>query len=431
MSYSIYIGDIDPNNVVDSVRSVRRNILFKLLLWDSIVLSDSQLLTDPRIALMMDGFSVKHADLSFAKKNEVLDWHKGFEELMQSGLIEVAHRRDIAGERLTMSDVWTTMKNNRSAQVPYLPTTQDYADFLDSTFYHTREYDLKKISARFKSNLHAGIANGRLLLDPDDATDIELTRILLQDEILFRDLLKVIRESLNKGLITQARYDEVYSYIYSCYQTNIPAEVNCSICTNFENLPLHLDLGYDSDFNGPEIDERRMRPTWALDPTILDLLPMDAFLAVRKAVSPHIKSGLIMKQKTGELLPEQLNEFYDAWADYTEELECALRIELVNAYEHVDGIVCKQFTSSQKRVKSGLLELIFNIAKIAVTTAAPITSLAFDIADYGKTGAETIGSFIMLNNKREMDYIVQQKSEMYAYIKKCMMGTKIITRYRD
>jgi len=85
MSYSIYIGDIDPNNTVNPtqhVRDIRRAILFRLLLWDSIVLSDSQFLTDPCIAMMMDGFSEKKMGDHDAW-DDISEWQRGFEKLLE------------------------------------------------------------------------------------------------------------------------------------------------------------------------------------------------------------------------------------------------------------------------------------------------------------------------------------------------------------
>jgi len=180
MSYSIYIGDIDPNNTVNPtqhVRDIRRAILFRLLLWDSIVLSDSQFLTDPCIAMMMDGFSEKKMGDHDAW-DDISEWQRGFEKLLEIGLVEVAHRTDIYGEQYTMLDVWNSMHNNPSASVPFLPPTPAYAKFLDTLPHQKKQYNLNSISQRFKSNLHNGISSGDFQLNPFDDTDRELTKIL-------------------------------------------------------------------------------------------------------------------------------------------------------------------------------------------------------------------------------------------------------------
>ena len=64
MSYNVYLGDIDPNLQMSEALKVRREIFFKLLLWDSVVLSDSQLLTDPRIIRLMSGFTVHKGEMA-------------------------------------------------------------------------------------------------------------------------------------------------------------------------------------------------------------------------------------------------------------------------------------------------------------------------------------------------------------------------------
>ena len=53
---SVYLGDIDPNNRIMSPLWIRRHFMMKLLVWDSVVLSDSQILTDPRINVLLRGF---------------------------------------------------------------------------------------------------------------------------------------------------------------------------------------------------------------------------------------------------------------------------------------------------------------------------------------------------------------------------------------
>jgi hypothetical protein len=135
-------------------------------------------------------------------------------------------------------------------------------------------------------------------------------------------------------------------------------------------------------------------------------------------------------QKNGELLPEQMKEFYALWEDYTAQLEIALKTELTNLYSNIDGIISKQFTSSQKKFKNGIIELVFNVVKSVTSAFVPGAGLLLDLAEYGKLGVEGINNYIMLNNKREMDYLIQQKKDVYAYIEKCMLGATVITKYR-
>lgn len=427
---SIYIGDIDPNNNIDPVTHVRRNILFKLLLWDSVVFSDSQILTDPRIAMMMDGFSEKKMG-DHEAWDDINGWHRGFEMLFDEGLVEVAHRTDKFGEPISLSQLWESMRKDTTAEVPFLPPTPAYANFLDKTFHKKREFGTREMADIFKSNLHSGIAKGVLRLRESDDTDRELTAILLQDTVNFRNILKLIKAQAEKGQISAQRYNEIYHYVAGCYHTNIPKVVHCDVSAKFEDLPLHLDLGYETEESIILPDEKKLRPSWVLDPNILDLLPMESFIRVRRSIEPHLHNGILMRQKTGEMQEKELGEFYDVWESYTQTMEIMLKKELSATYRNIDEITSKRYVSSQKRFQSGIVDILCNVAKTSVSALIPGAELLFDIAEFGKMGAESIGNLIMLNSKKEMEYLIQQKREMFDYIEKCMLGAKVVTRYKS
>ncbi|MBE6666060.1 MAG: hypothetical protein E7603_07575 [Ruminococcaceae bacterium] len=392
-------------------------------------MSDSQFLTDPRIAMMMDGFSEKKMGEHEAW-DDISEWHRGFESLLKNGLVEVAHRTDVLGEEYSMVDVWKSMHNNRSASVPFLPPKPTYASFLDGIYHQKRYYNLSNIAERFKNNLHKGISTGDFLLRATDDTDRELMKLLNEDTVLFRNIFQLIKSQYQKERISAERFHEIYQYVYSCYHTNVPAEVNCFVYTNYESLPLHLNLGCEVQDINTETDEKKIRPTWALDPKILDMMTIDSFLEVRKRIEPYLKEELLMKQKTGELLPEECPAFYDLWESYTAELENALKEQIFSLYENIDELMSKQFISSQKRLKNNMLDIIGNITKTGISAVCPPAQLLFDIAEYGKMGIEGINNLIMIHNRREMEYLSKQKRELLDRIKKIYLGAKVITCYR-
>ncbi|MBQ8515902.1 MAG: hypothetical protein IJ496_10945 [Ruminococcus sp.] len=446
MAYGVYLGDIDPNNTINPVLDIRRNILFKLLLWDSIVMSDSQILTDPRVLLMMDGFRSKEKGVH-EDWQDVQEWQKGFEQLLQKGLVEVACRSG-GFERHSITDVWETMnRRNYGGRVPFLPHTSAYAEYLDKQVQSARVYNLDQISARFKNNLLSGVETGDLTLSDSDDTDRELKRILNGSVVLFRDILDLLKSQLNAGKITQQRYDEVYRYVYSCYHTNIPAETKCFVCTDFENIPFHLTLGYDtSDCAAAAVDSDALRPTWALDPLIMDLLSIGDFLKIREAVQPCIRSELLMKYNTGTLLPEEIHEYHDVWEEYTRQLEEAMREQLRERGDALQAVTKNQRVSAQMRFKKGMLDLVVNVAKQAAVPAASAAIGGLFSPEIGAmvgaavgtvvTGAEwtslikdNIQNFIMLNSRRNMEYVREQKDQIDSYFRALGTSAKIITKH--
>ncbi len=428
MPKGVYIGDIDPNNTVASVREVRRNILFKLLLWDSIVLSDSQFLTDPRIAMMMSSFNRKH--ISPGHRFAMDEWHGGFELLLQSGLVEVAHRTDALGEMYSIEDVWTSMdKNSSGGRVPFLPETSAYAEFLDQTSYHKRTYNLSKISEIFKTNLQKGFGT-TLAISPADDTDAELGRMFREQNVLFRAILQFIKEQLANGKITQARYDEIYKYVYGCYHINVPTVANCYVCTDYEKLPVHLELGngVKEDKGGEGVDQGRLRPTWALDPDILDLLPIGSFLKVRSAVQSHIDSGLLLKYNTGDLSEEEEKQYVDLWEDYTNKLEQALQSELMAHFKEIDNIVSSAYIPRQQRVMNGAIEIVANtIIKPAVSMAFPLLSTLVSAGENARGMINTLNTFIMVHRNGEPMDARAYKNEMLDYVTQLVTKQKAIT----
>lgn len=427
MPKGVYIGDIDPNNTVASVREVRRNILFKLLLWDSIVLSDSQFLTDPRIAMMMSSFNHKYIDP--ANRYPMDDWHGGFELLLNSGLVEVAHRTDAVGEMLSVEDVWTSMnKNSGAGRVPFLPRTSAYAEYLDQTAYHKRTYNLARISEIFKTNLQKGYGTA-LSVSPTDDTDLELGRMFREQTVLFREILQFIKTQLANGKITQARYDEIYKYVYGCYHINVPTVANCFVCTDYEKLPVHLELGSGvKEDKGGDVDQSKLRPTWALDPRILDLLPIGSFLKVRSAVQAHVDSGLLLKYNTGELTEDEKKEYQSCWESYTATLESALMEAFREHYEAIDDIVSSAYVPRQQRITNGTLEIVANmVVKPAISAAVPLAGTLFSAADHVRNAVGMLNTFIMVHRSGEPMDARAYKNEMRDLMFDFAFGHKAIT----
>ncbi len=103
---------------------------YDILMNKSIVMSDSQFLTDPRLQMLMSGYH----DIELQNPhnlNRVESTKKDFEKLIQNGLIEVAVRKK-NDKKYHFTEIWTGM-NNSINPVPYLPDDNgDYATYLDT-----------------------------------------------------------------------------------------------------------------------------------------------------------------------------------------------------------------------------------------------------------------------------------------------------------
>ena len=407
---SVYLGDIDPNNHIDSVMNIRRQMLFRLLMWESIVLSDSQCLTDPRIHILMGEIESDEICNDYSI-NDVDPSMKGFERLIKSGLVEIAHREE--GDS-RFEHLWQNMIKKDTKDVPYLPLTDGYAKHLDGISHSGRLFSLSSIGNRFRDNLNRGVDDGTFLLDKNNPTDKELRRMFLENTVLFRNILDFIKDRRSKGVITSQRYDEIYSYVYSNYSGNISAETDCSITTQFKNVPFHLELGKDEYCDELPIDlTDKMRPTWALDPRILDLVSFEQFVNLRRALRPVFTNGKLTKFYKGQLLPEECPEFLDVWTEFTDVLEWELKntlyrisAENLRAEKRVARPVMRILQSSGVSLITGVLGLAFP------TFGTVIDSLGI-AADAISSG---IGGYRYLKRKKTDTPMVKQKKLLEKYV---------------
>lgn len=416
---SVYLGDIDPNNHIDSVMNIRRQVLFRLLMWESIVLSDSQCLTDPRIHILMgeigadeicNEYSVSDVDKSM----------KGFEQLIRSGLVEIAHREE--GDS-RFEHLWQNMIKKDTKDVPYLPRTDGYARFLDGISHDGRLYSLPSIGNRFRNNLNRGVEDGSFLLGKSNPTDKELRRMFLENTVLFRNILDFIKEMRDKGVISEERYNEIYRYVYGNYSVNISAETGCSITTQFKNVPFHLEPGKNEYCDEmPSNLTDKMRPTWALDPRILDLISFEQFVSIRRALKPVFANGRLTDFYKGQLLPEECPEFLDVWEDFTRTLEWELKntlyrisFEKMQAEKKAARPVMKILQSSGVSLITGVIGLVFPTAGTVIDTLG----VAADAIASG------VGGYRYLKRKKTDTPMAEQKKLLEKYVSP---DARIITR---
>lgn len=428
---SIYLGDIDPNNhkltqLTMSMLSpieIRRNMMFQLLIWDRIVLSDSQYLTDPRVHIMMSGF---HDELLCSEYDlpDIPLSQKGFEKLIRAGLVEVACREN-AGSDFSFSSLWTDMSRKDTRDVPYLPHTVEYAEYLDGLGYYARKYSLVNIGNRFKRNLQSGLEEGALILLPDHDIDRELRRMFFEKEVLFRNLLDFLKQQLKIGKITEARYNQIYTYIYSCYSVNISAETGCNISTQFKNLPLHLDSGDPTcdEMREPFLGEK-LRSTWCLTPAVLDLLTFEDFIGIRQYLKPVFDNGLLLDFYKGNIERKNWGEVRDIWDHFTHYLELELKARMsrymrgiVEEYEKISG-------KEHGLVQESLLNCGVDVVK-NIVSYVPIAGNIIGALDMVSSVKNT---FSYLTKREALISLKQQWELVDKFVNK---DNSIITKYGD
>lgn len=416
MEKSIYLGDIDPNNNIDSAKSIRRQIMFQLLMWDSIILSDSQCLTDPRVHILMSGVDSSEICRDYSVK-DVSESLKGFELLCKSGLVKIANRD---GVNSNFTNLWYDMSKKDTKDVPYLPATSDYAMFLDGLDCIKRQYSLQSMGRRFRENLNVGVEAGKIILKKNDYVDDALRAMFLEKNVLFRNILDFIREMRNKGNITQERYDEIYRYVYGNYSGNISAETNCNISADFKNIPFHLELGGDDccECVPPEELLSKMRPTWAFDPRILDYITFEEFVNIRKILKPVFENGRLIEFYKGNVLPENRAEVIAVWNEFTEKLEWLLKsalakVDNVNMHMEVknENPFMRVYNSSGVSLVLGALS--FEPHCGAIIGGIGVAMDAFSILRY-------------LKRRKTEKSLTEQKKFLEKYVNP---DTKIITRF--
>lgn len=369
MNDKIYLGGIDPNIVMASAENVRIGLMLRLLMWDKIVLSDSQIITDPRIRAMMRDYGSEENINDLDNDQLVLrKEQRGIETLLEAGLIEVA-KRSQDDQTSSLEDVWQGM-NNRSkdlGEVPFLPKEKSYAQYLDSLNPTTVKYDLTSIGNRFKNNLKQG--TGRSLFKKRDGRDQSFVDKLKdkfnENEVLFSTIKSFLEEGKKNGKITEKDYAEFYNYVYSCYSPNISAETGCFIDTQVKYVPFHLDAGI-GDFKDELEGVRKdlLRKSWVFNPVVFNHLEFQDIVDIRREVEgKYIKPGLFMKFLSGRIKADEWKEFKDFWGGYVEELKKIIKDKLnrkiiSEIYAQQKDIEEKELNESHETVCKFGLELV-------------------------------------------------------------------------
>ncbi|MBQ2110353.1 MAG: hypothetical protein II191_01250 [Clostridia bacterium] len=427
MKNSVYIGDIDPNNKIVSADTIRRQFMLQLLMWDSIVLSDSQFLTDPRINNLMRGTEDKPllAKYDFAG---VQPYQKGFEALVKGGLVEVACRK--RGEKgFSLRGVWDEMSSRPGRKVPFLPEAPDYACYLDGLLADrssVKYYDLDSIAARFKRNLLAGVDTA-VKFDSKNDVDRELLRMFGEDTVYFGSILDFLKAEKGRR-VSDERYDELYDFLYSCYSCNVSAETGCMVSTEAKNIPLHLDCGVgDFEANLDPSDVMELRPTWAVNSIFFDNVSFEDFVEMRGELERYFRDGRLIKFYTGCISREEWPEFRDFWEDYTGRLEDKMQLFLSRAQNEVKDSLMDRLVDDIDKFRGNPEQatLLLPSIELVKNTLAflPVVGDLLDKIDFFKSIPETV---TCLTSRKETVRLLHRDNELSAFFKS---RAKIITKF--
>ena len=421
MKNSVYLGDIDPNNNILPVMDIRRIIMFQLLIWDKIILSDSQFLTDPRLNILMSGYDGDEVCKKYGVSN-VSNAYKGIESLFENGLIEVAFRKTPNTE-CNLLDTWNSMRAGEK-KVPYLPEDENYVHYLKSISCNTQTYETTSMSSMFQHKLILGIntdpKKGGLLLQNNDVEN-ELKRMFSARSPLFRNILDFLREQVKNGTLSPDRFAQLYDYVYSCYNVNISAALGCNINTKFAHIPFHIQSGEEYFGNNVSQEQiNRLRPTWALNPIFLDYLTFEEFAEIRK----HLKTSKVREFYLGSV-KSPWAEIEDAWADYTEHLEQYMKLIM---YEKKDGITNRMFKEfgnekyltnpRQHTVVTPIYEMVKSIVSLL-----PGISEVIGMVD---SSQGIWGSVIALSKRNEKIALAEEYKKISELVSK---ETRVVTKY--
>ncbi len=432
MSEALFFADIDPNQDGQAIpaKQVRRLLLSRLLVWDNIVVSDSQMLQDPRFRVMMEpsvAQGLRMPNRSEDKRfDDLEDWQRGFEGLLSSGLIEVARRKESDGTA-SLVKTWSNMSKSEH-KVPFLPESVSYAKYIEHIGYTARDYCLSRVADRFSKNLREGIAKKAVPLNDSNPAHRELVDLMNADRVQLRDILALLNEQLHAEAITPEERDLLYQYSFRCYSVNVPAETGCYISAKLRQIPLFLQSGtYDGVDGTALIDQSRMRRSWAIDPVALDLLPIEAFIDLRRALHDEFATGLLLKQREGNVQSEdEAKSFYDVWESYTKKLEREMRHALRVKRDKLNEITTKDYVSAQVHLENQATEFIAN----HVVSHIPVVSEIKSLVDMYRDVKELKDSLIVFNQKQAQAYFVEHHDKIQKYLDSlCDGDVSIVTKY--
>lgn len=433
MSESLYFSDIDPNqsNYVISARQLRRKLMSRLLIWDSIVVSDSQMLQDPRFRLMMSPTVLQELTLFRRQDDSAFDdleeWQGGFEALLRSGLVEVACReRDLVTNSLP--DTWLEMSKSQT-RVPFLTHSRGYADYIEKTGYKQRSFSLSGVASRFRKNLLKGLDLGAVPLDKHNPVYHEFVRMISADVVQLRVILKFLNDSCESGYLTEDEKNHLYQFCSSCYSINVPAETKCYLSARLSDLPRFLCSGtYDGVDGTSIVNQIKLRKSWAIDPAALDLMPLEAFVEVRNELSAELSTGLLLKAQEGNLQnDEEAKRYYDVWDSYVSKLESAMERSLCVTRDQLNDITRKNYMPAQAHLENAVSEIVIN----NVLSKLPVVRDVVSVLDFRKKLIELRESLIIFNQKQAQAYFADYHDDIQQYLDHLRrINGSIVTKYQ-
>lgn len=420
---TIYLGDIDPNNNILPAINIRRMIMFQLLIWDKIVLSDSQFITDPRLNILMGKYNSTEVSDKYGVA-DINDNQKGIETLFENGLIDVAFR-SFNNQKSSLLDTWTKMSKSPHP-VPYLPQDENYVKHISNINFGVETYDISNMGNLFRENLITGVESDQpdskiILLD--NSVEGELKEQFYVKQPLFRDILDYLKAKKQTGELSESRYNELYDYVYACYNINVSKSIKgCHINTKFAHIPFHIESGeeFTDNYNPTQQQLERLRPTWAINPVFFDYLSFEDLVEIRK----NLRIKEIRQFYLGES-EEPWAVIEDAWDYYTDYLETKIRLILTQKDNKIAQRIFKEYGNEKfitKPNQQTILAPAFEIVKSCVSFI-PIISEVIGVTDAAKS---VFGSVVALSKRKERIKMANEHKNISQLISN---ETRVVTKY--
>jgi hypothetical protein len=275
---------VDPQNL-------RARITLHALFAESLVVTDSQILNNPVLRLILTG------DGGGA-------WLGGMADLIRSGGLIVA-RRDTA-------DSFRQIRDEHNARKVENVPEEGYAEWLDElTEGHVLPYPAVSVSQRFKERLISELA--KLIVEPNDrykrtlGTAIEW--IHTQDPLYYNSIRKWAARRPTPDEATRIALETVERTASWAFKMALPAELDTAVAWGAVRTPAAVSLMGDDVEGG-----RLLLPGYFLNPDVLARLPIALVNEATELPSRQIAVAQIARAYGGEsvdleLLEESVREF--------------------------------------------------------------------------------------------------------------------------
>ncbi len=401
---ALFMSKFDQTSEDDRIttHSLRRDILRNLLMWESVIITDSQA-----------NNSKEFEELITNKRGLLLETECGMDKLLEQGDIEIAIRCK-NGEKQTLYSLREDHKNNYK-NLPYIPEA-NYSKFLDKHTSSKIYYDLDDVADLFRQKLERDL---RQYVPLHDKWSREFHKELLayvqeSPQVNFSDLLNKLNIFTEEKKISIDERKAYYNMIYSDYSSNIPDSLGLYFETLKDDIPVSAEMGDECLSNQIEKFCEKgiiIRDSWALSSEIFDYLPTEAFIEVRNEIKPKISENRLKKFLNSQINNKRdLEDCFDFWNDYVKNLEIALNNKLCMTRDELNALKMKQYVLKTQFIKDGAMSILSFI----ISQKYPLLGTGMGAALSIKGMVDIVSAFVI--SKRKAQEIEYRENQIKTYL---------------